>query len=302
MWRIAAASPLIILLVLTFVYPAGCTSTPEPLSPGTNGMVVGTFNVHYITPQDTSMVWKERRDAVVDAVRAGDPDIIGFQEMETFTGGHVGTSNLQLDWLRSHLPGLSFAAVGDPYRYPWTQPIAFRSERFTLIEQGFFFFSPTPDLIYSRPWFGRYPSFCSWIRLLDTQTDTVFYVYNVHVDNENVRDRRKSVELVARRMSERQHPEEPLILLGDFNSPWFFKPVRILRRTGLTVEHTTGSTYHFDRGLNIIPAIDHVLLSVAFRHGATRVLRQKFDGVWPSDHYPVFVGVKYSVKSRSQTP
>jgi hypothetical protein len=88
-------------------------------------------------------------------------DLVAFQEMQTFGGGRYRAENLQLSWLKQQLPDYRFAAVGDPTVYPSTQPIMYLANRLELLEQGFFFFSPEPDILYSPPWKGGYPSFCS---------------------------------------------------------------------------------------------------------------------------------------------
>ncbi len=80
-----------------------------------------------------------------------------------------------------------------------------------------------------------------------------------------------------------------MIVVGDFNAPRFFRPVRIVAEAGLTVTETRGSTFHFNRGINIQPAIDHVLYSKEFEYRSTKVIRNRVEDKWPSDHYPLFV-------------
>jgi len=65
--------------------------------------------------------------------------------------------------------------------------------------------------------------------------------------------------------------------------------VRIVARAGLRVAATAGPTFHFNRGVKLLPAIDHVLHSPEFEFSAIRVIRDRMEGIWPSDHYPVFV-------------
>jgi endonuclease/exonuclease/phosphatase family metal-dependent hydrolase len=261
---------------------------------GTEELVVGSFNIHYTTPWQEKMIWEERREAVVEVLRRGDADIVGFQEMETFEGGHWNLENKQLDWVLKHFPQYGVTAFGDPREYPSTQPILYRKNRFQALNQGFFFFSPDPDQLYARPWKGRYPAFTSWARLLDRGSGEVFYVYNVHFDHSSLRNRLNSARLVVNRINSREHPEEGVIVLGDFNAPRFFRPVRIVADTGLTVARTRGSTFHFNRGITVQPAIDHVLYSKTFAHQRTRVIRDRIDGRWPSDHFPLFVTLSVS--------
>jgi endonuclease/exonuclease/phosphatase family metal-dependent hydrolase len=259
-----------------------------------NELVVGSFNIHYTTPWQEKMIWEERREAVVETLRRADADIIGFQEMETFVGGHWNRENVQLDWVLKHFPGFGVTAFGDPREYPSTQPILYRKSRFQALDQGFFFFSPEPDQLYARPWKGRYPAFCSWSRLRDGESGEVFYLYNVHFDHSSLLNRLNSARLVADRIASRKHPEDGVIVLGDFNAPRFFRPVRIVADAGLTVAETRGSTFHFNRGITVQPAIDHVLYSKAFTYKRTRVIRNRIDGRWPSDHFPLFVTLSIS--------
>jgi endonuclease/exonuclease/phosphatase family metal-dependent hydrolase len=167
----------------------------------------------------------------------------------------------------------------------------YRRTRFAVLAQGFFFFSPEPDEIYSRSWDGGFPAFCSWVRFRDLHRNTAFYLYNVHLDHSNRANRIKSAELIASRIGNREHSTDPVIVAGDFNAPWFFKPLRILEEAGLDIADTTGSTFHFFRGINVLPAIDHVLVSPPFAPVGTRVLRHSYRDTWPSDHYPVFVTI-----------
>jgi endonuclease/exonuclease/phosphatase family metal-dependent hydrolase len=286
-----------IAVVLLFsVVTAACadrTAEAPAAEPGGRpaAFLLGTFNIHYIAPWQERMRWEERRQAVVAMLESADADIMAFQEMETFEGGSFNDENRQLDWISDHFPDYDFAAVGDPREYPSTQPVMYRSDRFEALDQGFFFFSPTPDEIYSRSWDGGFPAFCSWVRFRDSRSGTTFYLYNLHFDHSSRGNRLKAAELVASRIRAREHPDEPVIVVGDFNAPWFFRPVRIVADAGLEIADTTGSTFHLGRGINVIPAIDHVLVSKGLDPGRTRVLRRRFDGAWPSDHYPVLVSI-----------
>ena len=257
-------------------------------------VVIGTFNIHYLSPRQEKMIWEERRDAVVETLRLANADIIGFQEMETFVGGHWNQDNEQLEWIKEHFAEYAVTSFGDPRVYPSTQPILYRKDRFEALDQGFFFFSPAPDEIYSQPWKGRFPAYCSWARLYDKTSNRSFYLYNLHLDYSSLQNRLHSAQLVAERITSRDYNEDPVIVIGDFNAPRFFRPVRVVAAAGLTVAQTRGSTFHFNRGINIQPAIDHVLYSKEFEYRSTRVIRDSVEGIWPSDHYPLFVTLSIS--------
>lgn len=251
---------------------------------------VASFNVHYMSQRHPDRLpWEERRQAVSAAINELQADIIGFQEVENWVGRGEFGENIQLQWILSQSAEYSAAAVGDPQVYPWTQPILYRPEKFTPITQGFFYFSETPDLIYSRPWDQSFPSYASWVQFINHQNNQSFRVVNVHFDHSSKANRHGAAELVSERISPWIETGEPVIVLGDFNAASWFKTIKILREAGLNLAEPKGSTFHFNRGLNLFPAIDHVLFSGFEQREETLRLNKKYGGVWPSDHYPIRV-------------
>jgi len=255
-----------------------------------NSIRITTFNIHYTSPRQKKLAWGNRRDAVKEAIADLDADIIAFQEMETFAGGSYNQKNEQLDWVLEHYPEYSAGAYGDAAIYPNTQPIIYRHERFSQKSQGFFFFSDTPDVIYSRTFNGSWPAFCSWTELVDKKTGQEFYIYNVHFEYKSMGNRSKSAKLVRERIQPVLKDGKAVLLVGDINAPGFAPTVSKLKKTPLTLAKPAGATFHFNRGLNLIPAIDHVFYSEHFtQQGKTTLLRESYDDVWPTDHYPVTV-------------
>ncbi len=122
-------------------------------------MRIASFNLHFVRPHGPEHDrWLVRRAAVIAAIRDLDAAIVALQEVETFTGKRFSEANIQLDWLREHLPDYRIAAVGDVRSYPSTQPVLYRPGKLAFIDQGFHFYSDTPDLIYSRTYHGSYPT------------------------------------------------------------------------------------------------------------------------------------------------
>lgn len=278
--------PLSALIVSCVAFVAGAPVT------GAQPLTIGTFNVHYLAPGQTDLAWDRRSEAVARAVAAMDADIIGFQEMETFEGGHYNEVNIQQAFIQERFPELRFGATGNPAEFPNTQPIAYRGDRLALLDEGFFFFSETPDVIYSDPWDGRWPSFATWALFEKASTGERLYVYNVHFDFSSITNRRKSADLVRRRIDNRDHPEVSVVLLGDFNALRWFPAVREFRPLGLVPASPGGATYHFNRGIHLLPAIDHVLVPDSFEVIDRRIVRANEDGPRASDHYPVVVTLK----------
>ncbi len=253
-----------------------------------------SFNIHYLAPGQGRLDWDTRKQAVVKAIEALDADIIAFQEMETFAGGSFNRQNKQLDWVLSHFPQYTAGAYGDAKVYPNTQPILFRHELFEQLEQGFFFFSETPDVIYSRTFNGSWPAFCSWSRLVHRRSREELYVFNVHFEYKSMSNRGKSADLVVQRVSPFVVEGKAVVLVGDTNAFRFFPTTRTLKSIPLSLAPPSGPTFHLNRGLGLFPAIDHVFYSTNLTQiGKTHRLRDRYDGVWPADHYPIAVDIKY---------
>lgn len=281
---------LITLIGCQTIRHSGNNELPSP-SPET--LRFATYNVHYIilgreTGPWSVGDWERRKEPLDMAFKAMEADIIGFQEMESFGRGSGGRINLKLDWLLENNPAYAAAAVGDPAVFPSTQPIFYRTDRLTLLDQGWFFFSQTPDQIYARTFNGSYPAFTTWAQFQENSSGKVFRVINLHTDYASKSNRVQSIELVAQRIAPWMEASETLFVVGDFNARIGDHVVKILADEGLDFAPVKGATVHFNRGINLFGAIDHIAT-----YGETElvgdpvVLRQKFNGEWPTDHYPV---------------
>ena len=254
---------------------------------------VATLNVHYIRLNEAEGPWsvgdwEERKAALHAAFEAVDADIFAFQEMESFAGGNEGSVNLARDWLLEQNPAYAAAATGDWRKFPSTQPIFYRRDRFRVLEQGWFFFSDTPDVIYSRTFDGSWPAFASWARFAPVDGGPAFRVVNVHFEYRSGSNRLLSAALVADRIAPWIEAGEPVILAGDTNARASSETAELLEEAGLRFAPVEGATYHFDRGINLFGAIDHLAATTGVAlAGEPVVLRRRFGGEWPSDHYPV---------------
>lgn len=262
-----------------------------PASP--DRLRVATYNVHYIILGKATGPWSvadwDRRKGPLDlAFKTIDADVIAFQEMESFARGGDGHTNLTLDWLLANNPDYGAAAVGDPAAFPSTQPVLYRKDRLEVLDQGWFFFSDIPDVIYSRTFNGSFPAFASWAEFRDQQSGAAFRVVNIHTDYASKSNRLQSAELVAARITPWVDAGGTLFVVGDLNARVGDATADIIAEAGVDFSDVRGATYHLNRGLNLFGAIDHIgVAGDATIAGDPIVLRDKFDGEWPTDHYPV---------------
>jgi len=287
---------LIFLFILCFQQLTNTTDAVL-LPKEADSLRIATYNVHYIRAgaengEWSVSDWNRRKEPLSDAVEYLDADIIAFQEMESFSRGS-NTENLTLDWLKASHPDYSVGAVGDPDFFASTQPIFYKRDAFNLLEQGWFFFSEAPDVLYSRTFNGSFPAFASWVRLQDLDDNSTIYVVNVHTDFSSYTNRIKSLELVAERVSSWINNNETVVVTGDYNARSNSPVLKGLRTLGLSFARSHGSTYHFNKGLHLFDAIDHVGYSEALDPlGDAVVIQKKFREEWPTDHHPVVVDFK----------
>ncbi len=282
------------LTVLAALALSACANNaPLPEPPAKGALRVATHNVHYIitsraTGSWSIADWQARKTSLDSAFKSLDADIVAFQEMESFAHSSVSMENLALDWLRDQNPDYSVAASGDPRTFPSTQPIFYRKSRLTLRDKGWFFFSETPDVIYARTYNGSYPAFASWAAFEETGTGKRFKLFNVHFDFSSRENRHRSALLVAKRIKPLIETGETVFVIGDINASSTSKPATIIADAGMRFVPVRGSTYHLNRGLNLTGPVDHLAATPDVEAlGEPVVVRRKFDGVWPSDHYPV---------------
>jgi endonuclease/exonuclease/phosphatase family metal-dependent hydrolase len=265
------------------------------LSGGILEIQVMSYNIRYGSAHDGKRRWKNRRPLLVELLRMQKPDMIGVQEALRF----------QLDEIRNDISNLGEIGAGRDNGKTLGEyaAILYRTDRFDVAESGTFWFSSTPDTAGSKSWGNRIPRVCSWALLLDKNTKSGIYLYNMHLDHRSQYSREKSIELLIDKITGRTF-KWPVILTGDFNVIERNPVIRILK--GLKpVDNfgfvpfvdayrkihpkAFGGTYNFFCGFRFGPRIDYVFTSPDILVTDANILRNSFDGIYPSDHFPVFV-------------
>lgn len=265
---------------------------------------VGTFNIRFITDKDTDeRSWDFRKTGVVQLIKDYGFDIIGFQESTT----------TQQNYLKAQLPGYTF------YSSPEGTCMAWKTDKYVLLDEGSFYLSPTPD-IWSTPypgWVSTNPGrvrVCVWVRLEDRETGRKFYHFNTHLEvtssgtsiseEEAVTIRTKSAELICNRAVSLNPSGDPVILTGDMNSATtesahteYFKVQftdAYYRTAELGFKHDPVATYNAysyeaDQRSKWYHRVDYVYYKGALDATYYRVIDDKYNGYFVSDHWPVVV-------------
>jgi len=189
----------------------GSATTSHPLK-------VMSFNVLCSFCDRTFDPWDQRLAYFGDIFRRHNPDLIGLQELSPppFNNG------MEVQQILAEAPGYSaiyFIPDSGTTFVPYPDAtILYRTSRFTVVEHGNYWLSPTPDTPFSTGFAKvQFARLVTWARLQDNDNGgRELYFATTHFDN-NSPSQEKSAPLVQ----ERTAPfvvKEPVIFVGDFNS------------------------------------------------------------------------------------
>lgn len=180
-------------------------------------------------------------------------------------------------------------------------PIFYKKNRFVLIESGNFALSENPNVYGVKGWDASYPRIATWAILKDRKTGKKIAYFNTHLDNDGVQARREGIKLVLER-AKQIAPKLPLLISGDFNCTDANAPFDILNAAGLKsiyqlspIVYGPKFSYH-DYGRakpEELELLDYVFVSKAFDVKRCRVIQDKPEGHYLSDHYPVIAQIQY---------
>ena len=285
-----------LVIVCAVCLAAGCTRTekiqPRPIdfTDAAGAVRVMTFNIRYGLADDGDNGWHRRRELVFDVPADHAADVIGLQE----------ALNFQIKEIKQALEPYAVISAGrNDGRYAGEAcPILYRSDRFAALDSGTFWFSNTPWKPGSKHWGNTLPRICTWVRLREIATGASFYVYNLHLDHASQSSREHSVELLAKEIARREHPD-PVIVMGDFNMDTDNPAMApLLARTNgaaglvdvwsfLHSGQLGITTFHGFGQQPAGPCLDHILIGQGAAIIEVAVDARDFDGRYPSDHFPV---------------
>lgn len=205
-----------------------------PISIVASPVRVMTYNIRYsagdVDSADNN--WQARREALAQLVESERPEVVGFQEVLPD----------QFAWLRERFPAYEFVGVGrNANGGGEASPVAFLKERFSVVTNGTFWLSTTPDTPGSKSWGAAFPRVCTYAVLKDKGTGQVFSFADTHTDHKSEEAREKGMLLIIERMKE-FGKGAPIVFVGDHNCLEFEKPsvaVRELLDDALNVSETS---------------------------------------------------------------
>jgi endonuclease/exonuclease/phosphatase family metal-dependent hydrolase len=246
-----------------------------------------TFNIRFENDRDGENGWEYRRDFVTGIIERYAPAVVGTQE---------GLPH-QLTYLKDHLPAYHLHTpariIDDTSQCP---SLFIRADDFSIMEGDEFWLSLQPRVPLSKNWDSAFPRMISAARVTSRGDDRPFWVAVTHLDHVGTEARREQAKMVARWVESRR---EPVILMGDFNDSPGSAVHRALTdsRTGLVdtwqalglSEGIENYTSHGFAGVPQKARMDWILATPHFHIVSTLIIRDHFDGRYPSDHFPYMV-------------
>jgi endonuclease/exonuclease/phosphatase family metal-dependent hydrolase len=252
---------------------------------------VASYNLRMDTPSDGINAWPHRKEFVTALIQYHDFDIIGTQE------GYLH----QLKDL-CEMPGYTYLGVGrdDGKEAGEHSAVLYKKDRFSVVSSGNFWLSETPD----KPGLGWDATccnrICSWAKLKEKKSGSIFYFFNVHFDHQGIVARRESGILMEKKIKEIAE-NTPVICTGDFNSTPETEQIKTMseflcdsyRTAELPPYGPVGTFNGFNFTALLHDRIDYVFVSKHFRVMKYAALTDAVNQQYPSDHQPVVVDLLF---------
>ena len=247
---------LTMLASSVFATPSSTTEIPKKFQ-----VKVVTFNVLGI-PTKGYESWEKRKEYVVEAVVADNPDIIGTQEMryrnvpdylvkQLAPLGYAAYPETTLG-LPSHANGHDDVLKGQPLEgRHWQCWLFYKALRFEKLDGGLLPLREAPEVSFT----GQRS--INWIVLRDRVTGVEFAVLNTHWQPGPKRQKQREIEAAHMREFIESFPKQlPIIAMGDFNARPGTPEIEMLVGDGYmkdTISRKTNIDHIMQRHLSVVP-------------------------------------------------
>ncbi len=276
--------------ILGFYYPH-YKKAKQSISMDTSALSAGEIrimsaNVRCLNPQDLGKKsWFYRADLILKNIEAEAPTVIGFQEVTKW----------QYAYLCDTLSGYdSVITYRDDTLYSEGCPVFYNTSLYNLKDKGSFWLSETPEVM-SKGWDAACYRICSYVILEEKENGKQFVVFNTHLDHVSDTARINGIRVVLDKIA--QFGGLPSVIIGDLNAAEDSETYRSVTENFLDAKYQLenpqiSATYQnwgteLDR-----PCIDYCMISkTGFTVNSYKVVQTTYDGVYPSDHFPLSVSL-----------
>ena len=247
-----------------------------------NTVTVMSFNV--LCAGDGENEWQKRIPRVIRAIRSASPDLFCLQE------AHQGWMDAVTEYQQTY----DFVGVGrdNGKKKGEYAAVFYKKSRFSKLDEGSFWLSEKPEKP-GKGWDADCIRICSWVKLEEKESGKQFVCMNTHLDHIGRLAMLNGASLIAQRAAGIAGGL-PVVLTGDFNVTPDSEPYKAILDGGFTDARELAActdrtkTYHgYSGSADGISQIDHIFVKGDIKALELRVDRKKYDGRFPSDHFPV---------------
>ncbi len=250
-----------------------------------------TFNLRCDHNQDGENCFVYRQPLILKVIGEEQPDLLCFQEVLP----HMAA------WLKQNLKDYYVIGCGRGEKLDGEQmSVAFRREKYSLMEMRTIWLSETPNVPGSRyPGQSSCPRTCTEALLMETETGRVLRVLDTHLDHVGVQARRLGLNQILRLLEKTElFPDAPVILAGDFNAaPDSAELAEIRARPDFcNVTEGIGITYHGYMRADHPESIDYIFIRGPLYCLKVEKWEHTENGVFLSDHFPICAELEWTEK------
>ncbi len=241
-----------------------------------------TFNLRTPVPNDGVNYLPNRKQRILDCIKAESPDIIGFQEAAVYTA----------DWLRETLHDYVIVGCGRGKTLnDEASLIAYRKNAFEMVSAETFWLSLAPTEPGSR--YGadqsKWPRVATAAVLKHREAAQLFLFVNTHLDHKGSAARMYGAIQILQYISEKKLP---FVLTGDLNA-WPDAPeIKVISECeylhAVDLTAGVGGTFHGFGTRVPNTKIDYIFSDLPADPTESYAVEDiPADGVYISDHRPV---------------
>ncbi|MFT4415760.1 endonuclease/exonuclease/phosphatase family protein [Fredinandcohnia humi] len=251
---------------------------------------IATYNIRMETPEDCNDLWRDRKENVMKIIQGYDFDIVGLQEAK-----ESQLSDLRkMDHFGYFGQGRS-NDEGNEYN-----PIFYKKDKLELMEFDTFWLSETLKFEEkAKRWDADCPRICTWGYFRIKASGKHVYVFNTHFDHKSENARYYSADLLNQKISQKSE-DTPVFITGDFNGESTERFYQIITSTWKDAVRTsshhvgpkvtcTGQGFNHELSWDKYQSIDYIFTNKATKIKKTAVITDRFNGRYPSDHFPIYV-------------
>ncbi|WP_240008471.1 endonuclease/exonuclease/phosphatase family protein [Pseudaquidulcibacter saccharophilus] len=266
------------LVLLAFA--CGCASVPSPKE----YIKIMSFNIRCGVCEDANDPnnWSKRKFLVAKILDEEKPDIIATQEAEDYQAEDM-----------AKFANFSHYGIGrEEGEKGERNAILWNPKRFTALKTQTIWLNPNGDK-FKLGWDADWVRTLTMIEFQDIKTKTTFWVFDAHLDNEGKIARVEGAKIIIEQAKIRA--PEPIILMGDLNDVAGSDAYLTLSSTLHPITNYAPDDYTFNgfgkdakKGF----AIDHIFTNFDAQENGFKIITKNFNGLYPSDHFPIVVNLK----------